>query len=178
MKKRWFVLPLVVVLIVALLLAGLLAYAAPSKELTMDYTPIKLEDKLLEMMSNLNTELVLTEADVNALIKSHMNKQINEQITIQGADFKLQDNRLYAELNVLLNNRFAAEMHASYAISWNDPQLTLQPIELKLKDIKLPTSWLEEISFPLYDKEETLIGIDRLNTRGNELVIKLRLQLF
>lgn len=178
MKKRWIVVPLVIVGILFLLVFGLLTYIAPSKELTMDYKPVQLEEKLLTMVQNLNTELVLTEADVNALIKMNMDTKPHQRLLIEGAHFSLLDNKLHAELNVLVNDAVRAQLHASYGISWNEPELKLKPIELKLKNIKLPTSWLEEISFPLYESEDSLIGIDSLSTRGNELVIKLKLKLF
>ncbi|GIP17957.1 hypothetical protein J40TS1_35990 [Paenibacillus montaniterrae] len=178
MKKRWVLLPLSFVLVLALLIGGLIIYIAPSKQLTMDYTPIKLEDKLLGMVRNLSTDLVLTESDINALLKANMNRQPHKQLTIEGAHFTLQDNILYADLNVLLADRVPAELHASYVVTWHDPELKLQPVGLKVKGLTLPVSWLNEITFPIYDADETLIVIDRLYTQGNELVIKLKLSLF
>jgi len=144
----------------------------------MDYTPIQLEEKLLNMARNLNTELVLTEADINALIKMNMDTTPRDNLLIEGAHFSVLDNMLHAELNVLWNGNVRAQLHASYAISWNEPELSLKPTELKLKDIKLPISWLEEISFPLYESADSLIGVESLSTRGNELVIILSLKLF
>jgi len=144
----------------------------------MDYTPIQLEEKLLNMARNLNTELVLTEADINALIKMNIDTEPRDRLQIEGAHFSVLDNMLHAELNVLWNDNVRAQLHASYAISWNEPELTLLPMELKLKDIKLPTSWLEEISLPLYESADSLLGVESLTTRGNELVITLILKLF
>lgn len=140
--------------------------------------PIKLEDKLLQMARNWNTELVLTEADINALIKMNLDPQINDRLLIQGAHFSLQDNTLLAQLNVLVNDAIPAELYASYGISWDEPELRLTPLTLQLKEINLPISWLDEISFPLYEKKDSLIGIDSLYTKGNELVIKLKFKLF
>jgi hypothetical protein len=177
-KKRWIVLPLFIVFIIILLCLGLFTYIAPSKQLTMDYTPIKLENKILDMARNLNTELVLTETEINALIKKNMDPQLNKRLLIEGAHFTLEDNILHANLNVLVNDSVPAELHASYRISWDAPDLRLQPIGFKLKDIKLPNSWLDEISFPIYEGEDAIIGIDSLYTKGNELVIKLKLNLF
>lgn len=177
-KRRVLYTMLSILLILGALIFGFIYYIAPSKQLTMDFSPIKLEDKLLQMANNLNTELILNESDINALVKSHLPTELNEQLAIKGAHFKVEHDTLYADLHVTVANLLHAEVKASYAISWEDPVLTLTPVSLSLKDIKLPAAWLEKIELQLYNKQETYITIDRIYTNGNELVIKLKLQLF
>jgi len=178
MKKRWLWLPLSVLLLLIVLIGGLLVYISPEEELTMDYTQVQIEEKLADIVRSLKPEVALTESDINALIKSHMDPQLHEQLVAEGAHFTVGDNKLYARMNVKAFDTVKAELQAVYAIEWQEPELKLIPIELKLKEMTLPITWLKEISFPIYDKNNAIISIERLETIGNELVIRLKLNLY
>lgn len=144
----------------------------------MDYTRVSIEEKFADIIRNLEPEILLTESDINAIIKSNMDTQLHEQLVVEGAHFTVADNKLYAQLNVKAYDTIRAELNAVYTIRWQEPDLKLVPVELKLKQITLPTTLLQEITFPIYDSSNTIVSIERLNTVGNELVIRLKFNLF
>lgn len=178
MKKRWLLLIVTIMLGLLLLAGGLLVYIAPDEELTMDYEPVKLEQKILDMVRNFKPEVVLNESDLNTLIKANMDRQLHEDVYVDGAHFQLADNQLYAKLNVTLRDAVKAEVSAVYAIAWEEPNLKLEPVALKLKNMNLPVNWLNEINVPIYDPANSVIAIESVNTRGNELIIKLKFSMF
>jgi len=178
LKKRWLWLLFSVVLGLLIIAGGMLVYISPDEDLTMDYSPVQLEEKLADIIRNLKPEIILTESDINAIIKSYMNTQLHDQLVVEGAHFTVGDNRLYARLNVKAFDTIKAELNAVYAIEWQEPELKLVPVELKLKQLTLPSAWLKEITFPIYDANHSIISVERLSTSGNELVIKFKFNLF
>lgn len=178
MKKRWPLLIVTIMLSLILLSGGLLVYISPDEELTMDYEPVKLEQKIVDMVRNLRPEVVLNEADINTLIKANMDRQLHEQIYVDGAHFQVADNQLHAKLNVTLRDAVKAEVTAVYSIVWEEPNLKLEPMALKLKNLNLPKSWLNEIEVPIYDTANSLVAIESVSTSSNDLIIKLKLSMF
>lgn len=169
---------IVIIVIAAIAVIALIQYARPSQKLTMNYTQISMGEKLSYMVSNLKTELILSERDIDALIKQNMDQQLNEYTYIDGAKFYIESDILHANLNVTFANKVKAEINATYDVAWNDPKLTLTPQTLSIKDIPLPTSWLETIVIPIYEPNDSMIQISKLTNVNRELIIKLKLNLF
>lgn|GEM_PF-1556045 len=178
MKKKILVTFICFIVIIVGAVFALKQYISPSHQLTMDYTAINIEEKVMNMVTNLKSEVVLTEQDIDSLIKQNMNQQLNSFTYINGAKFYVENDILYAILNVTLYNKVDAEIHATYNVDWNGSNLNLSPRSLSSKDISLPTSWLETISIPIYDEAEALVTISSLTNVGREIVIKLKLSLF
>src|SRR5690606_14987833 len=177
MKKRWILL-LSVLLGLIILVVGLLVYIYPKEKLTMDYTRVQYEEKFADIVRRLEPEIILNESDINAIIKSNLDTQLNEQLVIEGAHFTVGDQKLYAKLNVKALDAVKAEWLAVYLIEWKEPELRLIPVELKVKQVSLPTSVLKEIAIQIYDTNNAILSVERLSTIGNELVIRLKFNLF
>ena len=144
----------------------------------MEYTTINVEEKIVNMVANLNNEVRLSEQEIDSLIKQSMDQQLNAYTYINGANFYVEHNILYAVLNLTLYNKLEAEIHAAYDVQWEGSELQLIPESLSVKDISLPTSWLETINVPIYTENDSIVTISSLVNEGREIVIKLRLNLF
>lgn len=145
---------LLIVLIVLLLLIGgaawwFLSYIAPDRPLHMNYNPIDVRQKAVDMVKRLKPELVLSEAEVNDLIKKHMDVDAFENVRVDGAQFELDGNRLLADLNITYLERIPAQIRAEYRLEWQNPNLALYPQSLSMKGIQLPLNMLETIVVPL-----------------------------
>jgi len=178
MKKKFLLSVILLVVIVVGAIFAFKQYIRPSENLTMDYSSINIEEKLKHIVSSLKSEVRLTEQDIDALIKQNMDQQLNSYTYINGAQFYIENDVLYATLNVTLYDKLDAEIRATYHLNWNGSQLELSPQSLSVKDISLPISWLEKITIPIYDPSDSLITISSLINEGREIIIKLKLSLF
>lgn len=143
--KRLF-LTLVILLVLAAGAAWwLLSYIAPDEELDLSYQNIDVRQKATDMVKQLKPELVLTEADVNNLIKKNMDPRINEHVVVDGAAFDLEGDRLIANMNITYRDRVPMAVRAEYLLEWQDPSLVLRPQSLTMKGIELPLDMLETI---------------------------------
>lgn len=178
LKKKVFITIIIFIVIVVGAVFALKQYISPSQQLSMDHTPINIEQKIKAMVTTLKSEVRLSEEDIDSLIKQHMDQQLNGYTYINGAKFYVENNILDAVLNVTLYNKVEAEVHASYNVHWNGSQLELLPQLLSVKDIPLPTSWLEKIVIPINDEADSIVTISSLSNVGKEIVIKFKLNLF
>lgn len=106
-------------------------------------------------------ELVLTESDINHLIKMNMkdelaisrpestHQEITKAIHLDRANFDLEENRLIAQMNIIYKNKIPARLDAVYSLDWESPNIILKPQSLSVKAIQLPLSMLETIVIPL-----------------------------
>ncbi|CAM4094049.1 hypothetical protein L1N85_10435 [Paenibacillus alkaliterrae] len=178
---------LTTLLIFILLLGGavwwLLSYIAPDERLDMAYTPISVRDKALAIIKNLNTELVLTETDINYVIKARLMSEyasagtngaaveLNEDVRLDGAVFELEEDRLVARMNVTYKDRIPAQLDAVYALEWQPPNIALRPQSLAVKDIGLPLSLLEPILIPIELPEQNVVAIRDVQFEQNQIKV-------
>ncbi len=194
MKKamRRFFITLVVLLV---LLGGagwwLRSYIAPAEQLDMSYTPISLKEKAWEIIKNRKTELVLSEADVNFLIKSAMAFQLSDgeaaagreglwldqDLRLDGAAFQLEQDMLLARMNVTWKDYIPAELNASYRLEWQQNRIALRPQSLALKGIALPTGLLETVLLPLELPEQDYVSISDITFEPDQIRILFKIDL-
>ncbi|MBH5318694.1 hypothetical protein I6N90_12885 [Paenibacillus sp. GSMTC-2017] len=173
--KRLFI--TLIVLIVIIVGAGwwFLSYIAPDKQLDMAHETIDIREKAASMVKRLKPELILTESDVNHLIKSHMNPNIAEGIRVDGADFKLEENRLLADLNITYQERIPAQIQAEYRLEWQEPNLVLIPETLAMKGINLPLRMLESLTIPLDLPTADLVTVQSVKFEANQIKVLFKL---
>ncbi|MEV3454200.1 hypothetical protein ABNE76_22025, partial [Paenibacillus larvae] len=96
MLKKIFWTLLILILLIILIGAGIYWYVKPQKELDLRYQDIFLKSKIIDMVKDLNTELVLSSDEINQLAKKEIAKRPNVRpdVRITGADFKLNGNEL------------------------------------------------------------------------------------
>ncbi|MHA7966583.1 hypothetical protein ACX93W_20950 [Paenibacillus sp. CAU 1782] len=172
---------LAVLLVLVLIIGGgiwwFLSYIAPDQERDLSYQSIDVGAKALEMIRALKPELVLSEADVNSLIKRHMEPEFSENIKIDGADFKLEKNRLLADLNITFAGRIPAEIKAEYDLEWKGDELVLHPASLHLKGITLPSDRLETIVVPLGLPSVDIVKIKDIQFETGQIKVLFQLDI-
>lgn len=175
--KKLFKFALLFIIIITIMFLGFIQYSKPTQNLTMNYAPIDIQEKIKHMVTSLKTELVLTESDLDALIKQNLNPILNNYMYISGATFQVEDSILYAKLIITTGNKILTEVQVTYDVSWSEPNFILNPRSLHIKDLPLPTSLLESIIIPIYDTSNSLVKISSVKNEGNNLIVKWKLDL-
>jgi hypothetical protein len=177
---KWSI--IVIVLLIAVAAGGglwLRSYVAPTEKLDLAYDRISIKDKAIEMVQKRKLEIVLSEADVNNLIKSQLQSGDSESLppdtTLDGARFELNGDKLIAHLNMTYRNILPLGMLATYKMTWQAPNLIIEPLSLTVKNYDLGQDRLERIVVPI--ELPSLISIRDIQFQGNQIVIQLQLQL-
>ncbi|GLX67424.1 hypothetical protein [Paenibacillus glycanilyticus] len=177
---KWSI--IVLVLLVAAAAGGglwLKSYVAPSEKLDLAYDPVSIEDKALQMVANLKPEIVLSEADVNNLIKSQLqgghSASLPPDMKLDGARFELSGDRLIAHLNMTYRDFLPVGMLATYKMSWKAPNLIIEPVSLTVKDYDLGKERLDRMVVPI--QLPSMISIRDMQFQSNQIVIGLKLSI-
>ncbi|WP_053372941.1 hypothetical protein [Paenibacillus sp. FJAT-27812] len=190
---KWLKRFLTVIIIIVLLLGGaiwwLLSYIAPDEKLDMSYAPIDVKEKALGMVRKLKPELVLSEEDINHLIKMNMKSKyaaegaegpflaLEKDIRLDGATFELEENKLIARMNVTYKNRIPAELDAVYSLDWQSPNITLRPQSLSIKEIALPIRMMETIIIPLDLPAQDIVTVRDVQFENGQIKIRFKVSL-
>lgn len=186
--KRLFIILIIILLLLGGALWWLLSYIAPDEQLGMSYSPIDVKDKAMDMVKKLKPELVLTESDINDLIKmnlkakyassssDHPNIEIAKDVSLDGAAFELEENMLIAHLNVTYKERIPAALDAVYSLQWQSPNLVLRPESLSIKGTQLPLSNLETIVVPLDLPAQDVVSVKDVQFEKGQIKILFKLQ--
>jgi len=119
----------------------------------------------------------LSEAEVNDLIKKHMDPDAFENVRIEGAQFELNGNRLLADLNIIYRDRIPAQIRAEYRLEWQNPNLALPPQALSMKGVQLPLSMLETIVVPLDLPTGDMVKVQDVRFEDKEIKILFDIKL-
>ncbi|KRE46776.1 hypothetical protein [Paenibacillus sp. Soil522] len=184
---------LAVLIVMVLLLGGavwwLLSYMAPDEQLDLRYAPMDVKAKALDMVKKLKAELVLSEADINDLIKKHLNSEyasrgaggssleLAKDLRLDGAVFELEDDKLIARMNVTYKDRIPAELDAVYLLEWQPPNIALRPQSLSVKEMALPVGLLETVIIPLDLPAQDVLSVRDVLFEKNQLRIRFKLQI-
>jgi hypothetical protein len=176
-----------------LLLGGaawwLLSYIAPDEPLDMAYDSIDVKEKALDMIKRLKPELVLTEADINDLIKMHLESKLASReagesamelangIRLEGVAFELEENKLAARMNVTYRDRIPAGLDAVYSLEWQPPNIVLRPESLSVKEIGLPLRLLEPIMIQLDLPAQDVVAVRDVRFLKDQIKVLFKLQL-
>jgi hypothetical protein len=181
-----------VVLIILLLGVAawwLLSYIAPDEPLDMAYDSIDVKEKALDMIKRLKPELVLTEADINDLIKMHLESKLASReagesamelangIRLEGVAFELEENKLAARMNVTYRDRIPAGLDAVYSLEWQPPNIVLRPESLSVKEIGLPLRLLEPIMIQLDLPAQDVVAVRDVRFLKDQIKVLFKLQL-
>ncbi|MFS0725957.1 hypothetical protein [Paenibacillus sp. 1P07SE] len=149
--RRLMLLVLVLLVLLGLGIWGALRYISPEEELDLASEPIRLDSKARDILTGGELELVLTEADVESLIKAQLreNPQLAPDIRITGARSELATDRLTAHVNLEYREQIPVGAVATYRLVWEDPYLTAIPEGLHIRSIRLPSHQLETITMPI-----------------------------
>lgn len=171
---------LIFIVVLALLAAGAGAFAVwyvkPVEDLNLDYAEVPIMDRALTMVRHLNTELALSEADVNNIGKASIrqNPDYSPDIRITGARLELQGDKLVAHVNVKYKKRIPAGLVITYALQWSEPNLIAVPEEAKLKGITLKKDYFEKMVIPLGTEVPSFVHIQKIAIKGKNVVVTIK----
>lgn len=135
---------LAIVVVGGLLAAGAAYYVKPQETLDMQYRELNTTAQVTEMIRNRRFTLVLSELELNDLMKRSLsgNVSLPSQVKLDGARFRLQGDRLYADLNVRLWSAVPVGVTAEYQLVWRRPELVFEYGGARIRDVELPPSML------------------------------------
>jgi hypothetical protein len=175
--KRLFITLGVLIVLVGGAVWWLLSYIAPDKQLDLNYSSIDLKEKAMDMARRLEPELILTESDVNNLIKKHLHPDVADGVRLDGAQFHLSGDRLIADLNVTYRERISAQLQAEYRMEWQEPNLTLRPQSLSVKGIELPIDLLDTIIVPLDLQSGELVFVQDVRFESKQVKVLFKINM-
>lgn len=167
-KKRTgrFLLGIIVLLLVVI--GAALWFVYPTQSLDMRYRSVDFKDKLMTMVTNRDTRMLLSTEEVGELSKKNMVKYMNTHdlgVDITGADFVMNGTRMTANMNgkwgivpfgAVLRFQMSAEgsylhlTHESTTIRGVDIPLhlfRLDPIQISLKDYLPDLVTVKDVKF-------------------------------
>ena len=165
------------------LLAGLVWDVQPSEseELNLQYTRYELRHELAEMIRERRTSVVLSEAEINNVLKAELAARRIETAygRLTGARFELVDGGMIAHLKLSALDRVEIGARLSYAFHWQEPDITVQLQDARIKAIPVPPEWIPMPRFTirLSDKLPPLIGIRSVDFNEDAIVIRFKLDL-
>ncbi|MDQ1912217.1 hypothetical protein RAC89_17660 [Paenibacillus sp. GD4] len=167
-----------------MLAAVALWYVRPEQELDLAFAQLKLEDQAAEMLRTRKLEVVLSEAEINDLLKEQLaQKQLSSagpppKGRITGASFSLQGNLLIADVNVLVREQWKVGAKLQFRLEWQDPYLVATHTDTHIKAMNIPLSWYEvkPLKLAVNNKLPKLIAVRNVEFQEKQINISFRLR--
>lgn len=174
---RKFIIGLFVFIIVAVIaaVAGLY-YIKPTEPLDLSYGKVPIRERALDMAKRMSLDLVVTEADVNSILKAELadDPLVQEGVEVKGAKFTLIGELLIADLNVLWKDLVPSSLRIVYRLKWDAPNVVATVEEAKIKAISLPKSSVSGFVIPLGDELPKPLKIEKIEWGVGEIKVKLK----
>jgi hypothetical protein len=155
--------------------AAALHYIAPTGTHDLSYTEISIAPKIVDMVRQRQFAATLSEADVNSLLKQALarNPRLNDEVTVTGADFHLEGNRLTADLNLLYRGNTPIGAICYFQLTADGPMLTATYDGATVKAIAIPPAWvaIPPIGIYLNDYMPPLVGVERIDFAGKGVTL-------
>jgi len=178
MRKAFFVL-LVLLLLCLGGAAAAVHYAAPAERLDLNYREISVMDKVKGMLSRRSSELEITEQDLNQILKQKLaqSPQVYDGITVTGARFRLEENRLTAETNLLYAGRLSIGAEFSYSLQSREGTVTARYKGARVKKLAIPPEWLRlpDFTVDLNSRMPSFAGIGQIRFAGHSIWIRFQI---
>lgn len=174
---RKFILSLLVFVIVVVITAlGALYYIKPNQTLDLNYHQVPIRERALDMVKRMSLEMVVTEEDVNDLLKADLADDpfVQANIEVTGAKFTVLGELLVADLNVLWKDLVPSSLRIVYRLHWNNPNVVATVEEAKIKDISLPKSSISGFTIPLGNELPKPLKIEKMTFGVGEIKVKLK----
>jgi hypothetical protein len=161
--KKFLKTIIVLLCIVIVAIWGAVWYVKPTQEMDLKYAEISIAAKVADMIKQFKPEVLLTELDVNNLIKKHLaqHQELPHNLVVKGADFRLQGDLLEADVNVLWDYKVHIGAKLFFQLNWNQPSIEVMHTGTQIKDIQIPLELFEipPITIPVEDNLPAMIGI-------------------
>jgi hypothetical protein len=177
MRKLWRILALL--LILGMLLAGgLHAYVQPDHALDLVSSEISIREKLTDMLSRRRLEIVLSEAEVNGLIKKTLaeHADLRPDWTLTGAEFSLEGSQWVADVNMMYKGLWPVGAKMYFIMSWQEPYLTAVHTRTQIREVSIPLNWfqMQPLQIPLNDYLPKPAGIRGVMFQDHAIRIGLK----
>ncbi|MCC2685178.1 MAG: hypothetical protein K0R75_2077 [Paenibacillaceae bacterium] len=160
--------------------AAAFRYIAPTDTHDLSYSEISIAPKIVDMVKNRQFAATLTEADVNSLLKQALARhpQLNDEVTVTGADFHLDGSRLTADLNLLYHGNIPIGATCYFQLSAAGSVLTATYDGATVKAIAIPPAWVTvpPLEIDLNEYMPSLVGIDRIDFAGTGVTLHFALR--
>lgn len=162
--------------------AALVWYAQPDPALDWEITRMpRWEEKAWRMIEDLSLSTVITEEELNAMVKQALyeRRQLNDALLITGADAALNGNVLIVRTDLEAGGMLRFQLAHRFQLEWDKPNLRAVHVSTSLKDVKLPSSWvnLGIISVPLSLDSRIPAAVENVTFEENSIRIQFTLQI-
>jgi len=174
--RKWLIrLTVLIIVVVIAALAGLW-YIRPTESLDLNARKVPIRERALDMMKRTSLEMIVTEADVNNLLKAKLAEDpiVQQDVEVTGAKFTLLGDLLIADLNVLWKDLVPSTLRIVYRLSWENPDIVATVEEARIKGISLPKSSVAGFVVPLGDDLPKPLKVDRVEWGVGELKVRLK----
>lgn len=174
--RKLFAALLLLIVLAALAGAGGLYYIRPDPLLSLEHGTVSLKDKVLDMARRMSPDLRLTEEDVANLLKASLKQNPNPgmDVTVQGADFSLENGRLLADLSLVWRERIPFGMQVVYRLAWRDPDIHATVETVKIRDIELPSETVDPLVIPVSRELPEFLRIRDVEFGDDGIVIRFQ----
>jgi hypothetical protein len=174
--KKLFGFLFVLLLLAAAAGVGAIYYVRPDPALNLQYEPVAIKEKALEMVKRMSFDMILSEEDVNNVLKKSLaqNPVRNRDVEVRGANFTVAGDRLTADLSLLWKNRIPAGVQVIYRLSWQQPDLVATVEQVKVKSVNLPSSLADDLVLPIGRELPKPLKIKEVQLGEKEVTIVLQ----
>jgi hypothetical protein len=179
LRKLFYTIVILAVISFGLFWAAVQA-VKPDQSLDLNYKEVSVVEKTLDIVKNRKLEVQLTEQDLNNLVKKQLSQHavMPNNVTITGAQFKLDGNRVEADVNLLWDNKVAAAAKLFFLMEWKNPDLEITHLSTQIKQMQVPQEWfhLNPIRIPMTQNMPKMIGIKDIAFDPDAIRIMLMLK--
>lgn len=160
--------------------AGVTWFVRPAEPLDLSYGQLDLRGKLADMLMSRRLETVLTEREVNDLLKQALARrpEVRPGVTLTGAAFALQGERLSADVNLLVRQRLEVGAKLWFELSWTEPYLTALHTGIEIRGRSVPLEWLrlEPLRMELNEHLPKHVSVRGMAFEGSTVRLSLKMR--
>lgn len=176
--RKWFIRLFVLILVVIIAGVAGLFYIRPTETLDLNYRKVPIRDRAIDMVKRTSLEMIVTEADVNNLLKAKLAEDpiVREDVEVTGVKFTLLSDLLIADLNVLWKELVPSSLRIVYRLKWDSAasEIVATVEEAHIKAIPLPKSSIAGFVIPLGDELPKPLKVEKVGWGVGELKVKLK----
>ncbi len=169
----------VVILVLAVGLLSLVSYVKPSEAMDLNYQEVAISGKIADIIKNRKLEVVLTEQDINNIVKKQLaaHSTLPNDLMIEGAKLRLNGSQLEADVNLRWREQIPIGATVLFALDWSPPNIEVRHVGTQIKDKQLPSDWLQlaPVQIPLESYLPQLVGVKHVAFENQAIRIDLKL---
>lgn len=177
--KKLLIFVCTVLVIFAALAGAAIWYVKPTEALDLNYREVPIGGKIVDMIKNRKFEVLITEAEINDLVKKQLaaHRELPHDIRIEGAALQLRGNELQADVNLLWREQIPVGAKLFFNVEWNSPNIEIVHTSTQIKEASLPSSLLQlpPLRISLEEHLPKLVGVRNVSFEENGIRIGFKL---